>query len=64
MYINGKYQKNDEPILVMDFIRSYKLNKYVVYIAINNSQINMKDFGSTYIYDEDQIDFVFTVSGG
>jgi thiamine biosynthesis protein ThiS len=64
MYINGNYKETPIPISVMDFVRSYKLNKHVVYITINKKAIQKDDFDETYIYDQDQVEFVFTVSGG
>jgi len=64
MTVNGKYQENINPITVMDFIRGYKLNKYVVYIAINEIVIEMEDYETTKIFDKDFVEFLFTVSGG
>ena len=64
MYINGKYNQNETPISVIDFVRGYKLNKNVVFIAINEKAIKKSDYETTMIHDDDRVEFVFTVSGG
>lgn len=64
MTLNGKYKHQDEPLRVLDFVRSYMLSRYVVMIVINGNPIAKEDFEITYIYDEDHVTFTSLVSGG
>lgn len=64
MTLNGKYKRQDEPIRVLDFVRSYMLSKHVVMIIINDKRIEKEYFETTYIYDEDHVTFTSLVSGG
>lgn len=64
MTVNGKYHKQDEAIRVLDFVRSYLLNRHVVMILINDIRIDKEDFETTYIHDEDYVTFTSLVSGG
>lgn len=64
MILNGKYIEQDEPVRVLDFVRSYKLNRHVVAIHINEKKVDKEEFGSTYIHDDDQVTFTSMICGG
>jgi len=64
MTLNNKYKHQDEPIRVLDFVRSYLLSRHVVMITINGSRIDKEDFEKVYINDEDHVTFTSLVSGG
>lgn len=64
MTLNGKYVQQDEPIRILDFVRSYLLSRHVVMIQINGKHIDKDDFETVYIHDEDHVTFASLVSGG
>lgn len=64
MILNGKYIGQEEPVMVLDFVRSYRLSRHVVRITINGKRIHKEEFETTYINDQDEVVFTSLVSGG
>ncbi len=64
MILNGKRVEQEKPILVLDFVRSYRLSRHVVRISINGKRIHKEDFDTTYIQIDDHVIFTSLVSGG
>jgi len=64
MMLNGKVHKLDEPMTIIDFVRSFKLNRNVVVIQVNGLTIPRSGYDTTIITNTDEVQMTFVVSGG
>jgi len=64
MMLNGKLHKLDVPITIIDLVRSFKLNRNVVVIQVNEITIPRSRYDTTVLTDTDVVQMTFVVSGG